>query len=151
MKFKKNVRKYIYCCGCSKDVLARLTVGVEIYPHLPNLSTLPFWKCDTCGNYVGCHYKTKDKTKPLGSIPTPEIRQARKIIHQVIDPLWKNNLCKRDEIYNWLTERLGYEYHTAKIKTMPEARIVVHQLNQFKIHLKVRREKQGFNNHKGVL
>lgn len=60
----------IYCTGCGKDVQARLTDGAERYPHRPDLYELPFWKCDTCGNYVGCHHKTRAPTKPLGCIAT---------------------------------------------------------------------------------
>ena len=79
----------IYCCGCNKDTAARLTNGEEIYPHRKDLYSLPFWKCDQCGNYVGCHHKTKNQTKPLGCIPTQEIKNIRKKIHTVLDPLWK--------------------------------------------------------------
>ncbi len=67
----------IFCCGCKADVRARLTSGKEIYPHRSDLSSLPFWRCDGCGNFVGCHHKTKDRTRPLGCIPTPEIKEER--------------------------------------------------------------------------
>jgi hypothetical protein len=60
----------IYCCGCKSEVQVRLTDGSEIYPHSPDLHHIPFWKCDACKNYVGCHWKTKDRTRPLGNIPT---------------------------------------------------------------------------------
>lgn len=86
----------IYCCGCEKKVPARLTDGAEIYPHRHDLSGLPFWKCDTCGNFVGCHHKTKNRTRPLGCIPTPEIKEARKRIHSLLDPLlarWIEKKC----------------------------------------------------------
>ena len=114
----------IYCCGCQKEVEARLTDGKEIYPHRQDLSNLPFWKCDDCGNYVGCHHKTKERTKPLGNIPTEEIREARSHIHMILDPLWRTGKYKRKEIYGKLKQLLGYEYHTANIRTVEEARIV---------------------------
>lgn len=79
----------IYCSGCGVKVKARLTDGGEIYPHRPDLSDLPFWKCDTCGNYVGCHHKTEDRTRPLGIIATPELRNAKNHIHRILDPLWQ--------------------------------------------------------------
>ena len=69
------------------DVEVRLTNGAEIYPHRKDLSELPFWKCDTCGNFVGCHHKTGDPTKPLGVIPTSEIKRARQHIHRILDPI----------------------------------------------------------------
>lgn len=77
----------IHCCECGNDVDARLTDGREIYPHRLDLFSLPFWKCDKCKNFVGCHHKTKYRTKPLGCIPTPEIKNARKQIHSLLDPL----------------------------------------------------------------
>lgn len=111
-----------YCCGCKTDVEPRLTSGEEIYPHRPDLSDLPFWKCDDCGNFVGCHHKTKNRTKPLGCIPTPEIKNARKHIHAILDPLWKSGRFERKELYGALSNALGYEYHTADIKDINEAR-----------------------------
>lgn len=119
----------IYCCGCKTKVEARLTDGAEIYPHREDLASLPFWRCDTCKNYVGCHHKTKNRTKPLGNIPTKELRNARKHIHALLDPMWKNrgkgNKKKtRTEIYAQLTEQLGWTYHTANIRNIEEARKV---------------------------
>lgn len=114
--------KEIHCCGCETKIMARLTDGAEIYPHRPDLSKLPFWKCDDCGNYVGCHHKTKNRTHPLGCIPTPEIKSARQHIHRILDPIWKNGEMPRKKIYAILTERLGWKYHTANIRSVEEAR-----------------------------
>ena len=114
----------IYCCGCEMKVEARLTGGEEIYPHREDLYSLPFWKCDGCGNYVGCHHKTKNRTNPLGCIPTPEIKKARQHIHKILDPIWQNGKMSRKEIYAELSERLGWKYHTAKIRSVEEARKV---------------------------
>ncbi len=115
----------IHCCGCAKKVDARLTNGAEIYPHRPDLHRLPFWICDTCKNYVGCHHKTTKPTNPLGVIPTPELKAARYRIHQVLDPLWKGGKMTRRQVYKILTERLGWQYHTAKIQNMHDARRVI--------------------------
>jgi hypothetical protein len=114
----------IYCCCCNKEVAARLTDGSEIYPHRRDLHFMPFWKCDQCGNYVGCHHKTKNRTRPLGYIPSPELKNARNHIHRLIDPVWKSKLCSRQMLYGKISKLLGYEYHTAEIKTIEEARKV---------------------------
>jgi hypothetical protein len=53
----------LYCTGCEHEVEARLTNGEERYPHRPDLYELPFWKCDACSGYVGCHHKTDNPTK----------------------------------------------------------------------------------------
>lgn len=120
----------IFCCGCGEKVEARLTTGKKIYPHRPDLSELPFWICDTCGNYVGCHHKTKDRTRPLGCIPTHEIKDARKHIHVLLDYLWKSKKMRRKEIYALLSEKTGRNYHTANIRSVEEAREVYRILKQ---------------------
>lgn len=112
----------IYCCGCSADVEARLTDGREIYPHRPDLYELLFWRCDACGNFVGCHNKTKDRTRPLGCIPTPELKDARKKLHGLIDPIWKGGKMSRRDLYKAISRELGYEYHTAETRTLEQAR-----------------------------
>lgn len=114
----------IYCCGCTKKIEARLTDGGEIYPHRQDLKSLPFWKCDICGNCVGCHHKTKNRTQPLGCIPTKEIKNARQHIHKLIDPIWKSGRMTRKQLYKRLSDELGWKYHTANIKSVEEARQV---------------------------
>lgn len=114
----------IHCCGCNAKVEARLTDGTEIYPHRQDLADLPFWKCDRCGNHVGCHHKTSDRTRPLGCIPTPEIREARKHIHALVDPLWKLKKISRKSLYAEIKTRTGKVYHTAEIGTLEEARAI---------------------------
>ena len=115
----------IWCCGCKEEVEARLTDGGEIYPHRPDLKSLPFHKCDKCGNYVGCHHKTKHRTRPLGVIPTKEISAYRRHIHRYLDPLWKSGAMKRAAIYSELSKVLGREYHTADIRTIEEAKEIL--------------------------
>lgn len=114
----------LYCCGCQKDVSARLTDGGEIYPHRPDLSALPFWRCDACRNYVGCHHKTGNPANPLGCIPTPELKRARNHIHAILDPIWQSGKMARTTLYAAISKRTGWKYHTAKIRTIEEARTV---------------------------
>jgi len=114
----------IFCCNCDQDVEARLTDGGEVYPHRSDLADVPFWKCDMCGGHVGCHYKRKKSTKPLGVIPSPQIKNARIHIHKLIDPPWQNGLISRKQIYEHLSKQLGYPYHTAELRTLEDARDV---------------------------
>lgn len=114
----------IYCMGCTKDVEARLTDGAERYPHRKDLADIPFWHCDTCGAWVGCHHKTNKPTRPLGILATPEMFEARKQIHALIDPIWKIGDASRAEIYAYMSRKLGRPYHTGELRTMDEARAV---------------------------
>lgn len=131
MKTEKKVMK-ITCCGCNGEkVEARLTDGEEIYPHREDLYELPFWICDTCGNFVGCHHKTANRTHPLGIIATKEIKAKRIGLHAIIDPLWKSGKHKRKHIYKWLSNKLGYGYHTGNIKSLEEVSAVKSLLKEF--------------------
>ena len=130
----KETFRELRCCGCQKKVDARLTDGSEIYPHRQDLHELPFWKCDGCGNFVGCHHKTKNRTHPLGCIPTPEIKNARQHIHKLLDPLWQSGKFKRGKLYRMISEKIGWKYHTANIRSVKEAREI------YRIILDIRRE-----------
>jgi len=122
----------IRCCGCGGEkIKARLTDGGEIYPHRKDLHGLPFWKCDACGNFVGCHYKTKNRTQPLGCIPTPELKKARQHIHQLLDPIWESGKMKRKELYAAISERIGWKYHTAQIRSVEEAREIYRIVREY--------------------
>lgn len=125
-KAKQELRNrgWLYCCACSTEVQARLTNGAEIYPHRRDLHALPFWRHDVCGNYVGTHHKTVHPTRPLGCIPTKELKDARQKIHRILDPLWQGGHITRGRLYRRLSDELGFKYHTAAIKSVPEARMV---------------------------
>lgn len=131
----KNKKK-IFCCGCGKDVLARLTNGGEVYSHRPDLRELPFWICDNCGNFVGCHHKQKSNpTQPLGIIATKEIKQARIHIHKLLDPLWETGKIKRKDLYKEISDKIGWKYHTANIRTIDEARKIYRSVLEISLSL----------------
>ncbi|MEI6729821.1 MAG: zinc-finger-containing protein [Pseudomonadota bacterium] len=112
----------IYCCQCKIEVEAVLVSGKETYPHRDDLFDLPFWRCPTCRNFVGCHHKTENRTRPLGNIPNAELKSARQHIHKILDPIWKSGKISRGEVYKKISDKIGYQYHTAEIKTVEEAR-----------------------------
>ena len=119
----------LYCCGCRKVIIVSRTSGATVYPHRPDLRNLTFYACPACKNWVGTH---KDG-RPLGVISTPEIRQMRQQIHAVLDPLWMSGKLKRKEVYKRLSDALGYEYHTANIRSIREAKKVLQTLKGFEL------------------
>lgn len=125
----------IFCCGCGHDVEARLTDGTEIYPHRPDLSPLPFWRCDLCKNFVGCHHKTANHLQPLGCIPTPELREARKKLHALIDPIWQSGHIDRKQLYAEISKGIGWNYHTAKTRSLDEAHVAYKVVERIKENL----------------
>ena len=111
----------IFCCTCNKDVEAILVYGTDCYPHRKDLSSLKFYQCPVCKNFVGTH---KGTDRPLGVIASSAIKKERMKIHDIIDPLWKTRKIPRKEIYRQISSRLGYEYHTANLRTVEDCRKV---------------------------
>ena len=111
----------IYCCDCNCAVVAHLITGAEAYPHRADLKHLPFWQCKSCGNFVGCHHKTKSRTRPLGCIPTNEIKKRRQEIHKTLDPIWESGVISRCDLYAVISNKIGRKYHTADIRSVEEA------------------------------
>jgi hypothetical protein len=111
----------IFCCTCNKDVEAALVYGTDCYPHRKDLANLKFYQCPVCKNFVGTH---KGTDRPLGVIASSEIKKERMKIHDIIDPLWKTRKIPRKEIYRQISSILGYDYHTANLKTVEDCRKV---------------------------
>lgn len=137
-KSKIGEKMLIYCCGCKKQVLATLVNGENIYNN-KKLHKKLYYQCE-CGLYVGTHRKKHKIIKPLGYIPTKELRNARQHIHKLIDPLWQEKLIDRSYLYYYINECLPSlkrkKYHTAEIKTIEKARKVYKICLRIKTHLK---------------
>lgn len=113
----------IYCVACAKEVEAQALFGDSIYPHRPDLYGKTFLQCPHCGNYVGTH----QDGRPLGTIPTPELRAMRHKVHAVIDEYWlpERNRVKRKRLYKALSIFLGREYHTGELNSIKECEKVI--------------------------
>lgn len=93
------------CPKCHLE--SRLTTGKEIYPHRTDLSKKHYYKCDSCGGYVGCHGTT---LIPLGTPADAPLRKARSAVHSIIDPLWKRQKARkkaRGMVYGYLCLKMG--------------------------------------------
>ena len=107
----------IYCCNCEKEVEGILVDGKAVYTHRKDLYSKNFYKCSICGGFVGCHPNT---TKPLGCIPTDELKEWRKKLHYKMDKLWKSNKIDRKDLYKRISEHIGYTYHNAETRSVAE-------------------------------
>lgn len=112
----------IYCCTCRKELDCELVKGDVIYPQRQDLSHLNFYRCPNCKQYIGCH---PNSIKPLGVIPTQEMKKARIIIHSMIDPLWKSGKISRKKLYRLIAKELGIKtYHTGWTRNIKQCRDV---------------------------
>lgn len=112
------------CTGCHEIVDARLTNGAEMYPDSPKLAHTPFWIHDACGAFVGTHNKTHDHLKPLGSLATKDVKRWRLLIHQMLDPLWREGHITREHAYARISKALGHTYHTGEIYDVEQGEFV---------------------------
>lgn len=123
----------IYCVECKQDVDAKLVTGKEVYPHRSDLYNLLFYKCPACGGFVGTH---KDGTnKPLGCIPTFALKRARIGVHDRMDKLWKSGRIKRKDLYNKISEYMGYEYHNGETRSVEECNKALCVINRIEREL----------------
>lgn len=123
--------RMIYCCQCKRDVLANLVFASTIYPHRDDLRNKNFYQCPHCGNYVGCHRDGE----PLGTIPHPELRKRRHLVHQVIDGYWllTKDRVRRKRLYKELSKFIGREYHTGELNSVEECnRVMEYYIHHFK-------------------
>lgn len=104
----------VLCSYCMKE--AELVDSKEIYGRSYGLIYL----CRPCDAYVGVH---KETNKPLGTLANEELREWRKDVHAVFDPLWKEEYEKRDKNrykirhcwYQWLSTQLDLPYNECHI------------------------------------
>lgn len=94
----------VICDYC--NIATRLAKGSEIYPHRPDLSSLNFYLCDSCGAYVGCH-KNGDGKRPLGRVANKKLRKAKSKAHAAFDPIWKSGKMTRGAAYSALAKSMG--------------------------------------------
>ena len=98
------MKEQINCQYCKTP--AKLVSGKNIYPGRKDLWSRCFWKCETCGAYVGTR---RDRT-PLGTLANHELRRLRSKAHSLFDPLWKDTHHSRTKVYKWLAKGLGISY-----------------------------------------
>ena len=110
---------------------AQLVTGADIYRGSPELASKPYWRCEPCQTWCGCHAGTN---KPLGIPADKATRDARQHVHKdVLDPLWQGAInalgyepedekaraiirnVARKRVYEYLANRMGLtraETHT---------------------------------------
>lgn len=67
--------------------------------------------CRNCDAYVGCHNNSRT---PLGVMANKELRDWRKKVHAVIDPIWQSGQMSRGAVYGKISHELGFSYHTGE-------------------------------------
>lgn len=122
----------IYCVKCNENVKANLVTGREIYPHRPDLYNLLFYKCPTCGGFVGTH---KADNRPLGCIPTEGLKRARIGVHNRMDRLWKGGIISRNQLYKRISQEMGYEYHNGETRSVEECNRALQVINKIEREL----------------
>lgn len=96
------------CPYCGNE--ANWVENKEIYGRNYGKSYM-MYLCKPCDAYVGCHNNSK---KPLGVMANKELREWRKRVHSLIDPIWRSGKLRRGQVYARLSRALGFQYHTGE-------------------------------------
>ena len=75
------------CCHC--DRTPRLVRGSVIFPEDPEARDLYVYACRPCGAHVGTARNPSGTYRPLGRPGNPEVHNARRHCHALIDPIWQ--------------------------------------------------------------
>jgi len=113
----------VFCPYCGKE--AEWVENRAIYGKNYGKSYMCYL-CKDCDAYVGCENNTR---RPLGTMANRELREWRKRVHAVIDPLWRSGKLSRDVVYTKLSDMLGYEYHTAE-SDIPTCKKILESVNE---------------------
>lgn len=115
----------IFCVECDKDVEAKIVTGSMVYPNNKRVAFDRFWMCNHCKNFVGCHKNAnKNQLRPLGVIANKQLKSIRMQIHDIIDPIWREEKLKRGEVYALISQELGYQFHAGELRSIDEAKRV---------------------------
>lgn len=79
------------------------------------------WLCSNypaCDARVGCHDETDS---PLGTMANRALREKRKAVHAVFDPLWKGGGKSRGEAYDLLADLMGKPVNLTHIGMFSES------------------------------
>lgn len=96
------------CPYCNKP--AKYGANEEWYGRCFGRSYMCYY-CKDCDAYVGTHNNT---TRPLGTMANKELRNKRKEVHALIDPLWKDGKYARSVVYGRLSDALGRNVHVGE-------------------------------------
>jgi len=106
--FMKSKVYYVSCpyCGCCAKLMDSSIIYGRSYGML--------WACLPCNAYVGCHSNSPTH-KPKGTLANAELREARKRVHAVFDPLWKNGKYTRKQAYQIIADTMGLKLSATHI------------------------------------
>lgn len=88
------------CLYCNNEVV--LVSNADIYgkSHGNGMA----YSCTHCDARVGVH---PDLKTPLGRLANKELRESKKRVHSLFDPLWRNGSMSRTEAYAYLANKLS--------------------------------------------
>jgi hypothetical protein len=94
------------CPYCKQE--AKWVENKEIYGRNYGKSYMMYY-CKPCDAYIGCDKLTG---KAFGTMANKELRGWRRKVHAYIDPLWKDGLIERNDLYKRIAYLMNrYTFH----------------------------------------
>jgi hypothetical protein len=110
----------LICNHCGKEAV--WVENKEIYGRNYGDSYMVWW-CKPCDAFVGCHKNTR---VPKGRfLAKRELREARKLAHSIIDPLWKSGRYSRNKVYMELARAFKRQVHVGDTETPEECHEII--------------------------
>jgi len=103
----------IYCCKCRREVDAHLVSGMTTNTRRPEYWGRKYYQCPHCLNYCLAQ-KFGNEWRPMASIAAPALRAERQRLHDLFDPVWKNDPNPTESRKGW------YRYITIGMNRKPE-------------------------------
>lgn len=99
------MKKYkVICPYCTKE--ADYVDSATYYSN--GVSYGMMYLCRPCDAYVSVH---KGSNTPMGTMANKTLRELRKKVHNIIDPIWQSGKLHRAQVYNRLSNHLGVDYY----------------------------------------
>ena len=118
----------MWCCKCHRETDAMLVGGMTINTKRPECWNQKFYQCPVCLNYCNAR-KIGDEWKPIAFIATPALRAERQRLHELFDPVWKNDPLpgiSRKGWYDYMTFGMNqdpnYRFHFGFLRSFRECK-----------------------------
>lgn len=139
----------IFCCTCRREVNAVQVSGMTLFPRRPDVWKNKFYQCPYCLNYTSARHDIETgEYKPIGFIASPALRTERIRLHELFDPIWKNDPHPAQSRKGWykyiacgLYGPTGKKFHFGELKSFRECQRAETMIHKIKAKNRLKKKK----------
>lgn len=137
--------RVVVCPYCGEN--AEFVNGNRIYSTPGPWNRLWFWACFDCLAWVGCHKRNhqygRKGDEPFGILANEELRNAKRHVHRLLDPLWQQKGISRKEAYRVLADAMGISKNDCHVGMFDLERCREAYRALMKVHRELQEEQNG--------